>query len=263
MIWESSLVMGLIDAATVLAALAVMVVFYRHRRAIRSLHLNVAVTWIILGLSAMALLHAGDIAIMLLLPVLTSPETAMAAMTELHFNWSWFASLFAVACIAFGLFGLMGRLLPRIGESMTHLQAEIEERRRAVAALRDSEARFRDITEASSDWFWEMDENLRFSYFSDDYRDIVGSLPDTLIGTTREESAIPGVDPEVWEAHLADLAAHRSFRDFNFTRTHPDGSPAYLSINGKAIFEDEGNFLGYRGALSRNLRRIAGRRLGG
>ena len=248
MIWQSPLLMGLIGSAIVLAALAVMVVFYRHRRAIRTLRLNVAVTWIVLGLSAMALHYAGDLAIMFVLPALTSPEVAMAAMTDLHLNWSWLASLIAAACIAFGLFGLLSRLLPGISDSMTEIQAELEARRAAEASLRISEARFRDITEASSDWFWEMDENLRFSYFSEGYGDIVGLSQQTLLGTTRQETDVPGVDPEIWEAHLADLAAHRSFRDFHITRARPDGSPVYLSVNGKPIFDEAGNFLGYRGA---------------
>jgi PAS domain S-box-containing protein len=244
MIWQSPLLMGLIGSAIVLAALAVMVVFYRHRRAIRTLRLNVAVTWIVLGLSAMALHYAGDLAIMFVLPALTSPEVAMAAMTDLHLNWSWLASLIAAACIAFRLFGLLSRLLPGISDSMTEIQAELEARRAAEASLRISEARLRDITEASSDWFWEMDENLRFSYFSEGYGDIVGLSQQTLLGTTRQETDVPGVDPEIWEAHLADLAAHRSFRDFHITRARPDGSPVYLSVNGKPIFDEAGNFLG-------------------
>ena len=39
MIWESTLLMGLVDLATVGTALAVMVVFHRHRGALRSLRL--------------------------------------------------------------------------------------------------------------------------------------------------------------------------------------------------------------------------------
>ena len=37
------------------------------------------------------------------------------------------------------------------------LQRELNERRRVEMALRESEARLRDVTEAASDWIWEMD----------------------------------------------------------------------------------------------------------
>ena len=114
--------------------------------------------------------------------------------------------------------------------------------------LRGSEQRFRDFSDATSDWFWEMDENLRFSYFSDRFSDVTGVPRDSLLGKTREETGVPDIDPEVWEAHLADLAAHRSFRDFQHWRTLADGRQVYLSINGKAIFDEAGAFLGYRGA---------------
>ena len=114
--------------------------------------------------------------------------------------------------------------------------------------LRESEQRFRDFSEATSDWFWEMDENLRFSYFSDRFSDVTGVPHDSLLGKTREETGVPDIDPKVWEAHLADLAAHRSFRDFQHWRTLTDGRQVCLSINGKAIFDEAGAFLGYRGA---------------
>ena len=45
------------------------------------------------------------------------------------------------------------------------------------AELAKSEARFRDFADASSDWFWEMDQNLRFSYFSERYTELTGVPP--------------------------------------------------------------------------------------
>ena len=127
------------------------------------------------------------------------------------------------------------------------LEIKVVERTRE---LRESEQRFRDISEASSDWFWEMDENLRFSYLSDHFTDVTGVAPEMLLGKTREETSIPDVDPDEWETHLANLAAHRSFRDFRHPRSHADGRVVHLSINGKAVFDEDGNFLGYCGTGS-------------
>ena len=55
----------------------------------------------------------------------------------------------------------------RAAQRTAELRAEIAERERAEDDLRESERRFKDFAEAATDWFWEMDRKLRFSYFSD------------------------------------------------------------------------------------------------
>ena len=127
---------------------------------------------------------------------------------------------------------------------------DITDRKRVEAALRDSEERFRGFSEASSDWFWEMDADCRFSYFSDRFTEITGVRQEALLGKTREETGIPDVDPEAWDSHLSKLAEHRPFRDFRHPRTRPDGRVVHLSINGKPTFDEAGNFKGYRGTGS-------------
>ena len=124
---------------------------------------------------------------------------------------------------------------------------DITGRRRAERELEKSKRRLNDYLEASTDWFWKMDENCRFSYFSDRFEKVTGVPPRMLLGKTREETGIPDVDPMAWQEHLDNLAARRSFRDFRHPRTLADGSLVTLSINGKAIFDAEGNFQGYRG----------------
>src|SRR3546814_13692540 len=69
----------------------------------------------------------------------------------------------------------------------------------------------------------------------------------SLLGKTREETGIPGVDPAVWERQLADLHAHRPFRNFIHPRHKPAGETVWLSINGNPWFDRDGNFRGYRG----------------
>ena len=117
----------------------------------------------------------------------------------------------------------------------------------AHAEIRESESRFRDFGEAASDWYWEMDSDLRFSYFSNRFSTITGVDPDKLLGKTREETGIPNVDPEAWERHLDDLHSHRQFRNFIHPRTKENGDAVWISINGKPIFGADGHFRGFRG----------------
>ena len=135
-----------------------------------------------------------------------------------------------------------------IGETVTSLNALLER----LSAVRRShvderEKRFEDFVASSSDWFWEMDEDLRFCFFSDRYTAVTGVPEAVLLGKTREESGIPGVDPEAWAQHLKDLREHRPFRNFIHPRQSPNGETVWLSINGTPWFDKEGNFGGYRG----------------
>jgi signal transduction histidine kinase len=57
-------------------------------------------------------------------------------------------------------------------------------------------------------------------------------------------------EPEKWRLHIADLDAHKPFRDFRYRAASRDGSEIYISASGKPIFDPTGNFLGYRGVAS-------------
>ncbi len=117
----------------------------------------------------------------------------------------------------------------------------------ALVQNKHSKDRFRAFAEANSDWFWEMDSDLRFSYFSGTFEDVTGVNAGCLLGKTRQETGIPGAEPDVIEAHLADLDAHRPFRDFTHNRKKQDGSTAWSAISGMPVFGAGGEFEGYVG----------------
>src|SRR5512138_229671 len=139
--------------------------------------------------------------------------------------------------------------LQRRVEEVERLEAE---RAEAAAALQESEARLRDFAAAASDWFWEMDADLRFSYMSERLRDVTGVNPRKTLGKTRQELGAGDTDGDKWEAHLADLRAHRPFRDFRYIYVAENGDRQYWSISGVPLYDDHGTFLGYRGT-GRNL----------
>lgn len=122
--------------------------------------------------------------------------------------------------------------------------------RRYQQELDDSRRRFQDFAEASSDWLWEMDENLRFTYFSDRIRTVMGQRADHWIGRTLRELTTESnaADDPKWAAHIEDLEAHRPFRNFRYEISLPDGSSRHIAISGLPVFDDNGAFVGYRGS---------------
>ncbi|MCK6453197.1 MAG: ATP-binding protein [Alphaproteobacteria bacterium] len=114
-------------------------------------------------------------------------------------------------------------------------------------ALRHSEERFRDFASASSDWYWEQDENLRFTYLSPAATHHSGMKVADHIGKTRRETRPLGLSEEEWAAHEAQLNAHLPFKGLRLYRIQPDGTTRHMSISGVPVFDAGGAFKGYRG----------------
>ncbi|HSI60054.1 MAG TPA: PAS domain-containing protein [Ideonella sp.] len=136
----------------------------------------------------------------------------------------------------------------RMAETLT----DVTEQKLAQEALRESEARFRSLTELSSDWYWRQDQNLRFSYLSSQANDLTGHTGDSSIGKTRPELADMTPLYTTWAEHEAVLAARQPFRDLECCRIGRDGTARYLSMSGAPIFDDQGRFKGYHG-IGRNI----------
>ncbi len=116
--------------------------------------------------------------------------------------------------------------------------------------LRESEQRFRDFASATADWwFWEMDADLRFSYFSENVAAGTGLKVVDLLGKRRQDlvSASEAGERQKWARHFDDLEHHRVIKQFEYRLVKADGSERWISISGVPIFAADGRFLGYRG----------------
>ena len=127
-----------------------------------------------------------------------------------------------------------------VATTITHIVArqvrEVEQRGRRFAAL----------LRIAADWYWELDEQLRFSKVSEEFAGASGLAAETRIGKHPWQLPI-GLSDDALDAHHADLEAHRPFHDLIARRPRADGGVRFVSISGETRFDERGIFRGYWG----------------
>jgi signal transduction histidine kinase len=68
-----------------------------------------------------------------------------------------------------------------------------------------------------------------------------------MLGKTRWELDRDNHDNDFWQAHKAEMDAHKPFYNLHYTRSFPDGKVTHLRATGIPIFDDDNIFIGYRG----------------
>jgi len=123
------------------------------------------------------------------------------------------------------------------------LEQTVQER---TAELRESEARYRSLTELASDWYWEQDESGNFTKVSGPVLEMLGIRVGALAGEPG------GIQVAGWnEAERkilqAKIAARQPFLDFSFSRVNADGTQQTFRVSGEPMFNRSSRFIGYRG----------------
>jgi diguanylate cyclase (GGDEF)-like protein/PAS domain S-box-containing protein len=128
------------------------------------------------------------------------------------------------------------------------------QRKSAEEALRASEARFRALTQMSSDFFWETDREHRFTQMVHGPT-YVPKFSAALIGKMAWELPYSSPSEAAWAGLRANFEAHLAFREFEFGQPSPEGGTRYFSISGEPHFAPDGAFRGYRG-VGRDLTEV-------
>ncbi|WP_350616070.1 EAL domain-containing protein [Pseudomonas sp. HY7a-MNA-CIBAN-0227] len=119
-------------------------------------------------------------------------------------------------------------------------------------ALATSEARFRDVAEASSDWIWEIDSELRFTYLSERFETVTGLCRALCIGRPIDDLLVSDQGP------LSQWLKDHSRRVNAILQCSYQAADGQVRISRLSVREMEG--LGYRGTASDITEEVAARR---
>ena len=123
------------------------------------------------------------------------------------------------------------------------LEQTVQER---TAELRESEARFRSLTELASDWYWEQDDKGHFSKVSGPVLEMLGLQDEPLAAESPGDPAA-GWDEVARRTLLEAIAARQPFLDFLLSRVNADGTRQQFRVSGEPMFDRLCTFVGYRG----------------
>ena len=138
--------------------------------------------------------------------------------------------------------------------------------RRDEQALQRTEEKFKSFATLSSDWFWELDQNLCYLYHSAHNLPLTRIKSDDLVGQSRIDTLDNRViKNDEYDRHNQLLRAHQPV-DTLLTWLDKDGVEIFSHIRAQPKFNKSGEFTGYLGCgrdvtrselLSRKLEHLA------
>jgi PAS domain S-box-containing protein len=128
---------------------------------------------------------------------------------------------------------------------------DVTNRHIAEQARIESEDRFRDFAEISSDWLWETDADGRIIWESNSPGSGQSGRPFSEIeGMTREEIAGELMVDDEWISYRQALTKQTPIKEFEYRYRGQDGDIHFARIDGKAVFDKYGQYLGFRGVAT-------------
>jgi len=124
---------------------------------------------------------------------------------------------------------------------------DITQWRDSQSELLESHERYRSLAHMAMDWFWVLDEDLRYVYHSNHKQSLSGFDGEDLVGMLRCEALVgQAVASEELTVHNIALKEHRLI-DLVLTWQEADGNIRYVHVYAKPEFDKSGNFTGYMG----------------
>lgn len=125
---------------------------------------------------------------------------------------------------------------------------DITEKKNLVAALQQSEEKFRTFIETIEEWIWEVDSNCTITYSNPSIEKILGYTPKEIVGTQMFQ-LVTEDHREDCQKQMEDFVEKRKgWSDRTMLWQHKNGTTRWLESAAVPVVNEKGVLLGFRGA---------------
>ncbi|MCK5342200.1 MAG: PAS domain-containing protein, partial [Candidatus Heimdallarchaeota archaeon] len=225
-----------------------LVIFYKHRKSLKYLNLYVGASFVLLGLTIIALFYLADLLTMFLLPIFIPMKVAMDIMRNLHLNYNWIVALCGVGLIISGfiymtriLFPGIEKLLSDIEGSKEALVEDLVERKAAEEILKKTEERLNRAQEVGNVGTWDWNQITGELIWSDEIYRILGYSPNEVVPSYELflERVHPD-DTEFLNQSVEEALHEKKLYNLDCRVIAKNGLERIANARGEVIFDESG-----------------------
>ena len=143
--------------------------------------------------------------------------------------------------------GQFSRAFDRMTENLKKTTASRDEMQREVAERRRAEEKFRDLTETTTDWIWEVDKEGVYTYASPKVKELLGYEVSEVLGKTPFDFMLKEEEERIGKVFKEKLTNKGSFYKLENINRHKNGHLVVLETSGIPVFDEKSQWKGYRG----------------
>lgn len=132
-------------------------------------------------------------------------------------------------------------------ELVVSIITDITKSKTADKEIKESEERFRDISNSIGDWIWEVDKDGKYTYASGMVGKILGYKPEELMGKTPFDFMMDDEIEKVGKIFKEIVSKKENIVDLENWNIKKNGEKICLLTNGVPILDENGELIGYRG----------------
>lgn len=145
--------------------------------------------------------------------------------------------------------GVSTRIIKKGGQpiGVQGIARDVTDRKKIENALLESEKRFKDVAFSSADFIWEVDKKGKYTFASGNVEKILGYRPEEIIGMTPFDLMSTNEAKKLKNIFRGIVKKNERIDDLKNWNITKSGKKVCLLTNGVPIFDNKGDFQGYRG----------------